>query len=192
MVSGRGSEVTALPYRPGSQVLLEEQTGNWFPTQNRGGPEWVGPWNPADLGDGAGSHTFQVISGCDVDSNGRLLRGYERFGYDGRDYIYLNEDLRTWTTVDRKVQITREQLEQAGEAERYRTYLERECMELLRRYLEKGNATRRAGEGPREALRSALVVGLHPEDKETPQLGSCMPLPLLVFNFFKKLLHKRF
>ncbi|XP_059137942.1 H-2 class I histocompatibility antigen, D-D alpha chain-like [Peromyscus eremicus] len=91
-----------------------------------------------------GSHTIQVISGCDVDSNGRLLRGYEQFAYDGRDYISLNEDLRTWTAADRMAQITRLELEQAGEAERYRAYLEGECVDQLRRYLEIGNANLRA------------------------------------------------
>ncbi|XP_052600051.1 H-2 class I histocompatibility antigen, alpha chain-like isoform X2 [Peromyscus californicus insignis] len=91
-----------------------------------------------------GSHTIQVISGCDVDSNGRLLRGYEQFAYDGRDYISLNEDLRTWTAADRVAQITRLELEQAGEAERYRAYLEGECVDQLRRYLEIGNANLRA------------------------------------------------
>uniref|UniRef100_A0A8C8UJA4 MHC class I-like antigen recognition-like domain-containing protein n=1 Tax=Peromyscus maniculatus bairdii TaxID=230844 RepID=A0A8C8UJA4_PERMB len=85
-----------------------------------------------------GSHTIQVISGCDVDSNGRLLRGYEQFAYDGRDYISLNQDLRTWTAVDRVAQIIRLELEQAGEAERYRAYLEGECIERLCRYLENG------------------------------------------------------
>ncbi|MCV4606921.1 HLA class I histocompatibility antigen alpha chain family protein, partial [Escherichia coli] len=42
-----------------------------------------------------GSHTIQWMSGCDVGSDGSLLRGYEQHAYDGRDYIALNEeDLR--------------------------------------------------------------------------------------------------
>uniref|UniRef100_A0A8C8UKW0 Ig-like domain-containing protein n=1 Tax=Peromyscus maniculatus bairdii TaxID=230844 RepID=A0A8C8UKW0_PERMB len=91
-----------------------------------------------------GSHTIQVISGCDVDSNGRLLRGYEQFAYDGCDYISLNQDLKTWTAADRVAQITRLELEQAGEAERYRAYLEGECIERLCRYLENGTTNLRA------------------------------------------------
>ncbi|OBS74588.1 hypothetical protein A6R68_14866 [Neotoma lepida] len=55
---------------------------------------------------GPGSHPIQVMSGCDVGSSGRLLRGYEQFAYYGHDYISLNEDLRTWTAVDTVVQIT--------------------------------------------------------------------------------------
>ncbi|MDG2575864.1 hypothetical protein P7L86_23235, partial [Vibrio parahaemolyticus] len=31
-----------------------------------------------------GSHTIQRLSGCEVGSDGILLRGYEQFAYDGR------------------------------------------------------------------------------------------------------------
>ena len=46
--------------------------------------------------------------GCDMGSDGRLLRGYLQFAYEGRDYIALNEDLKTWTAVDMAAQITRD------------------------------------------------------------------------------------
>ena len=88
-----------------------------------------------------GSHTLQWMAGCDVESDGRLLRGYWQFAYDGCDYIALNEDLKTWTAADMAAQITRRKWEQAGAAERDRAYLEGECVEWLRRYLKNGNAT---------------------------------------------------
>ncbi|XP_008852967.1 HLA class I histocompatibility antigen, B-15 alpha chain-like, partial [Nannospalax galili] len=46
---------------------------------------------------GHGSHTLQKMYGCDADSHGRLLRGYWQSAYDGKDYLALNEDLRSWT-----------------------------------------------------------------------------------------------
>ncbi|XP_038197351.1 H-2 class I histocompatibility antigen, Q10 alpha chain-like isoform X29 [Arvicola amphibius] len=85
-----------------------------------------------------GSHTIQWMNGCEVGSDGRLLRGYSQYAYDGRDYIALNEDLKTWTAVDTAAQITRRKWEQAREAERYRTHLEGWCVESLLRYLENG------------------------------------------------------
>ncbi|XP_035306829.1 H-2 class I histocompatibility antigen, Q10 alpha chain-like isoform X2 [Cricetulus griseus] len=85
-----------------------------------------------------GSHTIQRLAGCEVGSDRRLLRGYSQDAYDGRDYIALNEDLRTWTAADTMALITRGKLEQNGIAERLRDYLEGECVEWLRRYLEKG------------------------------------------------------
>ncbi|XP_076413414.1 H-2 class I histocompatibility antigen, Q10 alpha chain-like isoform X1 [Peromyscus maniculatus bairdii] len=83
-----------------------------------------------------GSHTIQVMYGCDVGSDGRLLRGYNQEAYDGRDYIALNDDLTTWTALDTAAQITRRKWEQAGVAEIRRAYLEGECVESLSRYLE--------------------------------------------------------
>ncbi|XP_021004680.1 H-2 class I histocompatibility antigen, D-K alpha chain-like isoform X1 [Mus caroli] len=88
-----------------------------------------------------GSHTFQRLSGCDLGSDGSLLRGYWQFAYDGHDYIALNEDLKTWTAADLAALITRRKWEQAGYAERHRAYLEGACVAWLRRHLELGNAT---------------------------------------------------
>ncbi|KAM7319331.1 hypothetical protein ACRRTK_022443 [Alexandromys fortis] len=85
-----------------------------------------------------GSHTFQVTYGCEVGSNGRLLRGYEQFAYDGHDYLALNDDLTTWTAADTAAQITQRKWEQDGGAERDKAYLEDECVQWLRRYLENG------------------------------------------------------
>uniref|UniRef100_A0A8C8UJA7 MHC class I-like antigen recognition-like domain-containing protein n=1 Tax=Peromyscus maniculatus bairdii TaxID=230844 RepID=A0A8C8UJA7_PERMB len=88
-----------------------------------------------------GSHTIQVMYGCDMGSDGRLLRGYNQDAYDGRDYIALNDDLTTWTAADTAAQITRRKWEQGGVAERRRAFLEGECVEWLRRYLEIGKDT---------------------------------------------------
>ena len=64
------------------------------------------------------------MCGCDVGSDGRLLRGYSQLAYDGADYIALNEDLRSWTAADAAAQITKRKWEAAGAAEQRRNYLE--------------------------------------------------------------------
>ncbi|XP_058410808.1 class I histocompatibility antigen, Gogo-OKO alpha chain-like isoform X3 [Diceros bicornis minor] len=86
----------------------------------------------------AGSHTLQWMYGCDVGSGGRLLRGYSQEAYDGKDYISLNEDLRSWTAADAAAQITLRKWEADGVAEDYRNYLEGTCVESLLSYVEKG------------------------------------------------------
>ncbi|XP_036032160.1 H-2 class I histocompatibility antigen, Q10 alpha chain-like isoform X2 [Onychomys torridus] len=96
-----------------------------------------------------GSHTFQRMHGCEMGSGGRLLRGYVQFAYDGRDYIALNADLTTWTAADTAAQITRRKWEQAGVAEGDRAYLEGECVEWLRRYLEIGKDTLQRTDPPK-------------------------------------------
>ena len=90
---------------------------------------------------GSGSHTLQQMYGCDEGPDGLLLRGFMQYGYDGRDYIALNEDLRSWPAADTAAQITKRKWEEAGVAERFRNYVEGECVEWLRRYLENGKDT---------------------------------------------------
>nr|XP_058141462.1 saoe class I histocompatibility antigen, A alpha chain-like isoform X3 [Dasypus novemcinctus] len=97
----------------------------------------------------AGSHTFQSMSGCDVGPDGRLLRGYDQYSYDGADYLALNEDLRSWTAADTAAQITRRKWEEAGVAEQRRAYLEGQCVEDLQRYLESGKETLLRTDPPR-------------------------------------------
>uniref|UniRef100_A0A2K5LGE2 Immunoglobulin C1-set domain-containing protein n=1 Tax=Cercocebus atys TaxID=9531 RepID=A0A2K5LGE2_CERAT len=82
----------------------------------------------------AGSHTLQTMYGCDLGPDGRLLRGYRQDAYDGKDYIALNEDLRSWTAADMAAQNTQRKWEAAGVAERNRAYLEGT-------YLENGKET---------------------------------------------------
>ncbi|XP_037375155.1 popy Class I histocompatibility antigen, A-1 alpha chain-like [Talpa occidentalis] len=97
----------------------------------------------------AGSHTLQRMSGCDVGPDGRLLRGYHQFAYNGADYLALNGDLRSWTAADTAAQVSRRKWEAAGVAARFRNYLEGLCVESLRRYLEHGKETLQRSDAPK-------------------------------------------
>ncbi|KAG8520754.1 HLA class I histocompatibility antigen, B-57 alpha chain [Galemys pyrenaicus] len=71
--------------------------------------------------------------------DGHLLHGYDQSACDGEDYVALNEeDLGSWTTVNRTAQITLRKWEVTGGADHLRNYLEGMCLEGLRSYLEKG------------------------------------------------------
>ncbi|GAB1301025.1 H-2 class I histocompatibility antigen, Q10 alpha chain [Apodemus speciosus] len=84
--------------------------------------------------------SLQRMGACDLGSDGSPLRGYDQYAYDGKDYITLNEDLKTWTAEDMAAQITQHKWEQAGAAEQKRAYLE-ECIHWLSTYLEHGKDT---------------------------------------------------
>ncbi|XP_065768576.1 BOLA class I histocompatibility antigen, alpha chain BL3-7 isoform X1 [Muntiacus reevesi] len=123
----------------------------------------------------AGSHTLQRMSGCDVGPDGRLLRGYRQDAYDGRDYIALNEDLRSWTAADTAAQITKRKWEAAGVADHSRNYVEGRCVEGLRRYLEHGKDTLLRADPPkahvtrhpisdREVTLRCWALGFYPEE----------------------------
>jgi major histocompatibility complex class I len=110
--------------------------------------------------------------GCKVGSDGRFLRGYLQYAYDGRDYIALNEDLKTWTAADVAAIITRRKWEQAGAAEYYRAYLEAECVEWLLRYLELGKETLlRTGAGAAGSSSLCPRAGAQSWGRRNPQLG---------------------
>ncbi|XP_041536702.1 HLA class I histocompatibility antigen, A alpha chain isoform X2 [Homo sapiens] len=97
----------------------------------------------------AGSHTVQRMYGCDVGSDWRFLRGYHQYAYDGKDYIALKEDLRSWTAADMAAQTTKHKWEAAHVAEQLRAYLEGTCVEWLRRYLENGKETLQRTDAPK-------------------------------------------
>ncbi|XP_012590037.1 PREDICTED: class I histocompatibility antigen, Gogo-OKO alpha chain-like, partial [Condylura cristata] len=108
----------------------------------------------------AGSHTFHWMSGCDMGPDGRLLRGYSQFAYDGADYIALN--LSSWTAGNMAAQMTRRKWEAAGATERFRNYLVGECVVGLRRYLEIGKETLQRSEPPPQLSipTGGLIAGL--------------------------------
>ncbi|XP_054554532.1 class I histocompatibility antigen, Gogo-B*0101 alpha chain-like isoform X1 [Talpa occidentalis] len=123
----------------------------------------------------SGSHTLQRMHGCDVGPDGRLLRGYYQFAYDGADYLALNGDLRSWTAADTAAQITRRKWEAAGVAEQWRNYLESRCAEGLRRHLENRKETLPRSEAPKthvthhptsdhEVTLRCWVQGFYPAD----------------------------
>ncbi|XP_037055451.1 class I histocompatibility antigen, B alpha chain-like [Peromyscus leucopus] len=85
-----------------------------------------------------GSHTFQCFIGCKVGPDRLFLRGHYRHAFDGRDYISLNEDLRTWTATDKTAQITQRQWEEKNVAANWRVFLEGQCVAWLLRHLEIG------------------------------------------------------
>ncbi|XP_070257811.1 saoe class I histocompatibility antigen, A alpha chain-like [Myotis yumanensis] len=122
-----------------------------------------------------GSHTIQVMRGCDLGPDGRLLRGYMQYAYDGDDYLALNEDLTSWTAADVAAQISKRKFEQAGAAEHERSYLEGLCVESLLMYLDKGKETLQRADPPkahvthhpvsaREVTLRCWALGFYPAD----------------------------
>ncbi|XP_055983164.1 patr class I histocompatibility antigen, A-2 alpha chain-like [Sorex fumeus] len=109
----------------------------------------LGYYNQSDVD----SHTLQSLYGCDVGSNGRLLRGYYQSAYDGADYLALNEDLRSWTAAEgTQAWRTQQKWEQAGQAEHWSSYVEDTCVQELRRYLENGKDALLRPEAPRRHI----------------------------------------
>ncbi|KAM4051541.1 class I histocompatibility antigen, F10 alpha chain-like isoform 2-T2 [Anomaloglossus baeobatrachus] len=86
-----------------------------------------------------GFHIFQMMHGCELRDDGNIT-GYQQYGYDGREFMAL--DTQTWTFVPTMAEalITTQKWNspylQMGE--KYRNYLEIECIEYLMKYVENG------------------------------------------------------
>lgn len=121
-----------------------------------------------------GSHTLQWTSGCDANSEGRFLRGHGQFAYDGEDYLFLNEDLKSWTALSMAAQTSILKSEETGDTEQQRAYLEGECMEWLLKYLEKGKETlQHTGTPAIQQFHPAPGLCPSPEEVERMRMSGC-------------------
>ena len=77
--------------------------------------------------------------GCDILEDG-TIRGYSQYAYDGRDFIALDKDMKTFTAAVPEAVPTKRKWEEGGVAEGRKQYLEETCVEWLRRYVEYGKA----------------------------------------------------
>ncbi|XP_067321537.1 class I histocompatibility antigen, F10 alpha chain-like isoform X4 [Anolis sagrei] len=85
-----------------------------------------------------GTHTLQWMYGCELRRDGSK-GGHFQSAYDGRDYISFDKETLTWTAADVPAQITKRNLEaDPALAQFAKAYLEEECIEWLRRFLEYG------------------------------------------------------
>ncbi|NWV15129.1 1C07 protein, partial [Ptilonorhynchus violaceus] len=76
-----------------------------------------------------GLHTLQVVSGCDLLSNGSI-HGSSWYGYDGRDFFSFELGSRSFVAADTIAWITQRRLESEGiVAEQMKHYFEHTCVE---------------------------------------------------------------
>uniref|UniRef100_A0A8C4YRD4 Ig-like domain-containing protein n=1 Tax=Gopherus evgoodei TaxID=1825980 RepID=A0A8C4YRD4_9SAUR len=116
-----------------------------------------------------GFHTWQFMAGCEL-LDGRSTGGYWQYGYDGRDFISLDKETLTWTAADTGAQVTKGKWEADRSLAEYgKWYLEQNCVEELRKYLEYGKETlQRKGEvgrkPPSPTTLSCRAHGFYPRN----------------------------
>ncbi|XP_077340807.1 major histocompatibility complex class I-related protein 1-like [Lithobates pipiens] len=86
-----------------------------------------------------GIHSFQVMSGCELRDDG-TTEGYFQFGYDGRDFIYLDTQRWIYIPTMNEAQISTQRWDSPEErwGERQKNYLENLCIPYLKRSIEYG------------------------------------------------------
>ncbi|KAM9446982.1 BOLA class I histocompatibility antigen, alpha chain BL3-6-like [Clarias gariepinus] len=88
-----------------------------------------------------GVHTWQYMYGCELDDDG-TTRGYRQLGFDGEDFIIYQLKTETWTAAKPQAVSTKQKWESdAGFMTYMKNYLEKECIEWLKKYVSYGRET---------------------------------------------------
>ncbi len=89
----------------------------------------------------SGVHSFQWMYGCELNDDG-TKGGYLQYGYDGDDFISFDKSSLTWTAANDKAVITKNKWDAIrAQSERYKEYLENECIEWIKKYVGYGKST---------------------------------------------------
>ncbi|XP_028821947.1 BOLA class I histocompatibility antigen, alpha chain BL3-7-like [Denticeps clupeoides] len=80
-----------------------------------------------------GGHTLQQMYGCQWDDEDGATDGYSQFGYDGEDFIKL--DLKNTDWVFARPQAEIKQKWNGGQSRYWKKYLERDCIEWIKKYV---------------------------------------------------------
>uniref|UniRef100_A0A3B1IQ46 Ig-like domain-containing protein n=1 Tax=Astyanax mexicanus TaxID=7994 RepID=A0A3B1IQ46_ASTMX len=81
------------------------------------------------------------LSGCELDDDYGTKKGYFQFGYDGEDFLSLDLNTLTWTAPITQAVITKHKWEKAGEMPHRMHYLENDCLDYLKKYVDYGRST---------------------------------------------------
>ncbi|NXY11683.1 HA1F protein, partial [Pteruthius melanotis] len=96
-----------------------------------------------------GLHTLQVVSGCDLLSNGSI-HGSDRYGYDGRDFISFNLGSKSFVAADGTAQIIKRLWESDGiTVPELKHELGHTCVEVLKKHVKYGQEALECKVGPK-------------------------------------------
>ncbi|KAK2845904.1 hypothetical protein Q7C36_010758 [Tachysurus vachellii] len=99
-----------------------------------------------------GVHSVQLMYGCELDDDG-TVRGYRQFGYDGEDYISLDLKTVTYTAAKPQAVTTKNNWDNdPGATVGEKNYLEKECIDWLKKYVSYGRETLERKDRPETSL----------------------------------------
>uniref|UniRef100_A0A3Q1FXJ8 Ig-like domain-containing protein n=1 Tax=Acanthochromis polyacanthus TaxID=80966 RepID=A0A3Q1FXJ8_9TELE len=129
----------------------------------------IGPW--FCLLPLSGVHIYQRMDGCEWDDETEELRGFERHGYDGEDFLSFDLNTKTWISHTPKADTTKRKRDRHRSQNQYLKYfLTQKCPEQLLKYLDFGGSALLRTEFPSIfllhktsfSLISCLATGFYP------------------------------
>ncbi|NP_001229644.1 MHC class I-2 antigen [Ornithorhynchus anatinus] len=118
-----------------------------------------------------GYHSYQEMYGCELRTDGSTGKAYDRYGYDGQDYITLDLDTLTWTAANPEAQYTKRKWEaNKKKLELEKAYLQGQCVYWISEYLKLGGDSLNRTEPP------SVRVTRHPSQDEDNVTLRCQAL----------------
>uniref|UniRef100_A0A3B4FWH0 H-2 class I histocompatibility antigen, Q9 alpha chain-like n=1 Tax=Pundamilia nyererei TaxID=303518 RepID=A0A3B4FWH0_9CICH len=100
-----------------------------------------------------GVHTFQFMYGCELDDETKELSGYFQYGYDGEDFLSLDLPTETWTAAKQQAVISKQKWDSTkADAKYFKNYLNTECPEWMKKYVNYGSSSLMRTERPSVSL----------------------------------------
>ncbi|XP_060763907.1 BOLA class I histocompatibility antigen, alpha chain BL3-7-like isoform X2 [Neoarius graeffei] len=87
-----------------------------------------------------GVHTLQRMYSCELDDDS-TPRGYDLYGYDGEDFMSLDLKTGTWTAANPQARKLLKKWDHKDEAKYWKSYLENECIDWLKKFVSYGRET---------------------------------------------------
>ncbi|XP_029700462.1 H-2 class I histocompatibility antigen, Q9 alpha chain-like isoform X2 [Takifugu rubripes] len=100
-----------------------------------------------------GVHIYQRMYGCQRDDKTGEKNGFDKFGYDGADFISLKLKEGIWDAAKREAEITKHKWDQdEAEIERLKFYLNQICIQWLQKFVNYGKSSLMRTELPSVSL----------------------------------------
>ncbi|XP_059411672.1 H-2 class I histocompatibility antigen, Q9 alpha chain-like isoform X3 [Carassius carassius] len=100
-----------------------------------------------------GVHTFQQMYGCEFDDQTGEINGFQQYGYDGEDFLFLDlKEMRWITPVQQGTLTVQKWNNDRALLERDKHYFNPECIEWLQKYLDYGKSSLKKTVSPQVSL----------------------------------------
>ena len=89
-----------------------------------------------------GIHIYQKMYGCEWDDQTGEVSGYRQYGYDGEDFVAWDTKTNTWIAPKQEAVATKNKWNNdKAELEYRKAYLEQQCPEWLKKYVNYGRSS---------------------------------------------------